>query len=62
MKTLKEQIKALVGAVTYWFASNGFTGIAGLIAGLILFTLGHKFWAGISLGVFFTRNWDIITA
>lgn len=54
------KIKKIFLTIKKWFISNGFEGILGLILGVFLFLFGHKFWAGISLGVFTTRNWDII--
>ncbi len=53
-------LKTTIAAVKGWFKSNGVSGILGLIAGIVLFLAGYNFWAGISLGVFVTRNWDII--
>lgn len=55
-----ENFKKICLTVKKWFISNGFEGILGLILGVFLFLFGNKFWAGISLGVFVTKNWDII--
>ena len=33
--------------------------ILGLIAGLVLWALGYKIYAGFAFGVFATRNWDL---
>lgn len=38
----------------------GFTALAAAGIAVGLFIFGHPFLAGISAGVFFTRNWDII--
>jgi hypothetical protein len=53
-------LKKAYSGIKTWFVKNGITGIAGLIAGVLLFILGYKFYAGIAFGVFATRNWDII--
>lgn len=53
-------VKELYKAIKKWFVENGVTGLGGLVAGIILFTLGYKFYSGIAFGVFATRNWDII--
>ena len=45
-----------------WLIANGVEGVAGLIAGLLLWVFGYKIWAGFSFGVFATRNWDIFKA
>lgn len=59
MEAINYLKKAYAGIKT-WFVKNGITGIGGLIAGVLLFILGYKFYAGIAFGVFATRNWDII--
>lgn len=43
----------------YWLASNGITGIAGLIASAVLWAFSYTVSAGVAFGVFATRNWDI---
>ena len=53
-------VKNTINAIKAWFEKNGVTGIGGLIAGVLLFMFGYKFYSGIAFGVFATRNWDII--
>ena len=43
-----------------WIYSNGVEGILGLIIGIALFIYGYQFWSGIALGIFVSKNWDII--
>lgn len=38
----------------------GFTAIGFGILGVFCFLFGFKLLAGVSFGVFFTRNWDIL--
>jgi hypothetical protein len=60
MKKLLDILKKAVSTVTSWIKSNGIEGVLGLLAGCVLWIMGYKIWAGFSLGVFFTRNWDLL--
>tara|TARA_R110001583_G_scaffold19020_1_gene75042 strand:- start:655 stop:858 length:204 start_codon:yes stop_codon:yes gene_type:complete len=60
MKKLLDILKKAVSAVTGWIKSNGIEGVLGLLAGCVLWIMGYKIWAGFALGVFFTRNWDLL--
>jgi hypothetical protein len=55
-------IKRIFTAVKDWIVANGVEGVAGAIAGGVLWTLGYKVYAGFALGVFATRNWDLFKA
>ena len=60
MKKLLDILKKAVGTVTSWIKSNGIEGVLGLLAGCVLWIMGYKIWAGFALGVFATRNWDLL--
>ena len=62
MKKVLNFIKTIFTVIKDWVVANGVEGVAGLIAGLILWTLGYKVYAGFAFGVFATRNWDIAKA
>ena len=62
MKKVLDFIKNAYATVKDWLVANGVEGILGLIAGLVLWTLGYKIYAGFAFGVFATRNWDILKA
>jgi len=62
MKKVLDFIKTIFTVVKDWVVANGVEGVAGLIAGLVLWTLGYKIYAGFAFGVFATRNWDIAKA
>jgi hypothetical protein len=62
MKKVLDFIKNIYTIVKDWLVANGVEGILGLIAGLVLWTLGYKVYAGFAFGVFATRNWDILKA
>jgi len=62
MKKVLNFIKTIFTVVKDWVVANGVEGVAGLIAGLVLWTLGYKVYAGFAFGVFATRNWDIAKA
>ena len=66
-KIVKEEIvekisffKKIYNSVKSWIVKNGIEGVLGLVAGLVRWVLGHKIVAGFSLGIFATRNWDIL--
>ena len=62
MKKVLEFIKKIYSVCKNWVVSNGVEGVLGLLVGLVLWIMGYKIWAGFSLGVFATRNWDILKA
>lgn len=62
MKKVLDFLKNIYTIVKDWVVANGIEGVLGLIAGLVLWTLGYKIYAGFALGVFATRNWDILKA
>ena len=47
--------------VVDFIKTKGFTALTSLVIGGALWIYGFKIYAGIAFGVFFTRNWDIIT-
>jgi len=66
-KVVKEEIiekisliKKVYNKVKDWVIANGIEGIAGAIIGILLWVTGFKIYAGFALGVFATRNWDIV--
>lgn len=62
MKKLLEFLKKIFTIVKGWVVANGVEGILGVILGAILWSAGYEKWAVFALGVFATRNWDIIKA
>lgn len=60
MKEQVNYVKKIYNAIKTWVIENGITGLGGLVAGIVLFTFGYKFYSGIAFGVFATRNWDIL--
>ena len=60
MKKALEFLKKVFDKVKSWVVSTGIEGVIGLLAGCILWVIGYKIWAGFALGVFATRNWDIL--
>ena len=54
--------KRIFNLVKGWVVGNGIEGILGLVLFFLLWSFGFKIYAGIALGVFATRNWDIIKA
>lgn len=52
--------KKVINAIKAWLKGNGIEGILGLIIGLLLWSFGYKIYAGFALGVFATRNWDLV--
>ena len=53
-------MKKVYNKVKDWIIANGIEGIAGAIIGGTLWVFGFKVYAGFALGVFATRNWDIV--
>ena len=62
MKKLLEFLKRIFTIIKGWVVANGVEGILGVILGAILWSAGYEKWAVFVLGVFATRNWDIIKA
>lgn len=60
MKKVIGFLKTVFVVSKNWIVSNGVEGIIGLGAGLLLWAFGYKIYAGFALGVFATRNWDIL--
>ena len=56
MKKVLDFIKTIFTVVKDWVVANGVEGVAGLIAGLVLWTLGYKVYAGFAFGVFAIRS------
>jgi len=56
MDKLKEIIKTIISYID----TKGFSAIASLGIGVALWVLGYKIFAGVSFGVFLTRNWSIL--
>ena len=51
--------KRIFNLVKGWVVGNGIEGILGLVLFFLLWSFGFKIYAGIALGVFATRNWDL---
>jgi predicted small integral membrane protein len=60
MSKVKDFVLRIYNVCKDWVIANGIEGIVGLLLGLLLWSLGQKVFAGVSFGVFFTRNWDIL--
>jgi len=59
----KQQImKKFLNEVKEWVAANGITGIGFGLAGIYFLINGQNLFAGIGLGVLFTRNWDWVVS
>jgi len=59
MEKVLNFIKKIFMIVKDWIVANGVEGVLGLLAGLVLWALGYKIYAGFAFGVFATRNWDL---
>lgn len=55
-----DKLKTIFAKVVAWVDTKGFSAVASLGIGLVLWILGYKIYAGIAFGVFLTRNWDIL--
>ena len=55
-----DKLKTIFEKVVAWVDTKGFSAIVSLGIGLVLWILGYKIYAGVSFGVFLTRNWDIL--
>ncbi len=55
-----DKLKSIFNKAKNFINTHGFTAIIAAVIGITLWILGHKILAGISFGVFFTRNWDIL--
>lgn len=53
-------MNVFIDNIKAWMKKTGFEGFAGLGLGIFFLMTGAKFWAGISLGFFVTKNWDMI--
>ena len=51
--------KRIFNSVKGWVVGNGIEGILGLVLFFLLWSFGFKIYAGVALGVFATRNWDL---
>ena len=54
-----DKIKEIWNTIKTWVDSKGFTALLALGLGLGLWVFGYKIAAGVSFGVFLTRNWDL---
>tara|TARA_Y100000813_G_C23860725_1_gene211033 strand:- start:27 stop:218 length:192 start_codon:yes stop_codon:yes gene_type:complete len=48
-----------ISGFSRWIDSKGFSALIALIVGFVLWLNNQEILAGISFGVFLTRNWDI---
>lgn len=55
-----DKLKTIFNTVVSWVDTKGFSALASLLVGVVLWILGYKIYAGIAFGVFLTRNWDIL--
>lgn len=55
-----EQLKNMFKAAMRWLNTKEFTAMTAAGAGVLLWFLGMKVAAGVAIGVFCTRNWDIL--
>jgi hypothetical protein len=54
-----EKLKHLFTKVASWVDSKEFSAVLSLGLGLGLWIFGYKVYAGVAVGVFLTRNWDL---
>tara|TARA_R100001163_G_C5020160_1_gene163190 strand:- start:223 stop:411 length:189 start_codon:yes stop_codon:yes gene_type:complete len=54
-----DKIKEIFNTIKTWVDTKGFTALLALGLGLGLWAFGYKIAAGVSFGVFLTRNWDL---
>ena len=54
-----DKLKTIFAKVVAWVDTKGFSAVASLGIGLVLWILGYKI-CGIAFYVFLTRNWDIL--
>ncbi len=62
MKKILDFIKKIYNIIKTWVMLNGIEGVVGLLAGLVLWALGFKIYAGFAFGVFATVNWNLFKA
>jgi predicted small integral membrane protein len=55
-----KKIEEIVGKILAYADTKGFSAIASVVIGAVLWAFGYKVFAGIAFGVFLTRNWSII--
>jgi len=60
MKNVIEYVKKVIGLVKTWAQTMGIDGLGGGILGIVLWILGYKIYAGFALGIFASKNMDII--
>lgn len=53
-------MKSIINKIIKFIDTNEFSSLASLIIGGLLWILGYKIFAGVSFGVFLTKNWSII--
>ncbi len=55
-----DKLKEIIKTVVSYIDTKGFSAIASLGIGVIFWILGYKIFAGVSFGIFLTRNWSIL--
>jgi len=55
-------MKKFLNGIKEWVFANGITGIGFGLVGIYFLINGQNLFAGIGLGVLFTRNWDWIVS
>lgn len=55
-----KNLKVIANKLWDWLKGLELEGILGLILGLYFLSQSMEFWAGIAIGVFATKNWDMI--
>lgn len=55
-------MKTTLSSIKNWISKTGLEGFLGLGIGAALLVFGYKFAAGIAIGFFVTKNWDILKA
>ena len=55
-------MKKFINEIKEWVYANGITGISFGLAGIYFLINGQNLFAGIGLGVLFTRNWDWVVS
>lgn len=60
MKKVIEYVKKVIGLVKTWVLTIGIDGLGGGILGIILWIFGFKIYAGFALGIFASKNMDIL--
>jgi len=55
-----EKIKLILSKIWSWIKGLEVEGVLGLVLGIWLLFQGWKLWAGIAIGVYATKQWDLI--